>query len=166
MPCGVDVPIPTLPLFVTTKFVAVDDPIANAGAVPLDIVGLIDNCAHGVDEPIPRNPALVNVDVAVPPKYAVYADSCVDDACPLNNISDVVADCPVAGCVNGSVINARSLLNHDSLIDDEAIVDTNPFVPVYVNPCVRDGRYREDENVDDAVEKIPLVNPIVVDVEL
>jgi ribosomal protein L28 len=41
------------------------------------------------------------------------------------------------------------------LIDDEAIVDTSPFVPVYVNPCVRDGRYREDENVDDAVVNDP-----------
>ncbi len=35
--------------------------------------------------------------VAVPPKYAVYAESCVDEACPLNNISDVVALCPAAG---------------------------------------------------------------------
>ena len=64
-----------------------------------------------------------------------------------------------------AVMNPASLLNHDSLIDDEAIVDTNPFVPVYVNPCVRDGRYRDDENVDDAVENSPLVNPIVVDVD-
>jgi hypothetical protein len=35
-----------------------------------------------------------------------------------------------------------------------------------VNPCVRDGRYTEEENVDEAVENRPLVNPIVVDVEL
>jgi hypothetical protein len=70
--------------------------------------------------------------------------------------------------VNASyeVRKPASLLNHDSLIDDDAIVCTRPFVPVYVNPCVRDGRYRDDENVDDAVENRPLVNPIVVEVEL
>ena len=33
-------------------------------------------------------------------------------------------------------------------------------------PCVSDGRNRDEENVDDAVENRPLVNPIVVDVEL
>ena len=57
------------------------------------------------------------------------------------------------------------MLNQDNLIDDEAIVLTNPFVPVYAKPCVSDGKYREDPNVDDAVEKRPL-NPMTVDVEL
>jgi hypothetical protein len=127
-----------VPSFLTTNPVAVVDPIANAGAVPFEMVGLIDSCAQGVDDPIPRNPALVNVDVAVPPKYAVYADSCVDEACPLNNISDVVADCPATGCVKISfvaVINPASLLNHDSLIDDDAIALTAPFDPVNRKPC-------------------------------
>jgi hypothetical protein len=54
------------------------------------------------------------------------------------------------------VRNPASLLNHDNLTDDEAIVCTSPFVPVYVNPCVRDGRYREDENVDDAAAALIL----------
>ncbi len=40
--------------------------------------------------------------VAVVPKYATSADSCVDVALPLNSSSDVVALCPAAGCVNGS----------------------------------------------------------------
>ena len=35
-----------------------------------------------------------------------------------------------------------------------------------MNPCDRDGRNRDDENVDEAVENRPLENPIVVDVEL
>ena len=58
------------------------------------------------------------------------------------------------------------MLNHDSLIDDEAIVFSCPLVPVNANPCDRDGRNRDDENVDEAVENRPLENPIVVDVEL
>ena len=58
------------------------------------------------------------------------------------------------------------MLNHDRLTDDEAIVCNRPFVPRYVNPCDSDGRKRDDPNVDDAVENRPLVNPIVVDVEL
>ena len=35
--------------------------------------------------------------VAVVPKYATSADSCVDVALPLKSISDVVADCPCTG---------------------------------------------------------------------
>ncbi len=58
------------------------------------------------------------------------------------------------------------MLNQDSLIDDDAIEFTCPADPMYANPCVRDGRYRDELNVDDAVENRPLVNPIVVDVEL
>ena len=64
------------------------------------------------------------------------------------------------------VKNPASLLNHDSLIDDEAIVLTSPLLPVYVKPCVRDGRYTDDPSVDEAVEKKPPVRPSVVDVEL
>ena len=44
--------------------------------------------------------------------------------------------------MNGKAYDVKpeSLLNQDSLIDDEAIVLTCPFVPVYVNPCDSDGR--------------------------
>ena len=59
----------------------------------------------------------------------------------------------------------ESLLNHDSLIDDEAMVETIPFDPVYAKPCERDGRQRDDPNVDEAVEKRP-ANPMTVEVEL
>ncbi len=45
-------------------------------------------------------------------------------------------------------------------------VCTNPLVPVYVNPCVSDGKYSDDPNVDDAVENRPFSNPRVVEVEL
>ena len=64
------------------------------------------------------------------------------------------------------VMNPLSLLNQDSLIDDDAIVCASPFVPRYVKPCERDGRNRDDENVDDAVENRPLSRPSVVEVEL
>ena len=33
-----------------------------------------------------------------------------------------------------------SLLNHESLIEEEAIVFTCPLVPVYANPCDSDER--------------------------
>jgi hypothetical protein len=82
------------------------------------------------------------------PEKKLVSDSSVDEAAP-----------------DSEVKNPASLLNHDRFTDEEAIVCTNPFVPVYVNPCVRDGRYREDPNVDDAVENIPFVNPIVVEVD-
>ncbi len=64
---GVDVPTPIFPAFVTTKFVAVDDPIANAGAVPFADVGLIDSCAHGVDVPTPSFPVASTRSISVPP---------------------------------------------------------------------------------------------------
>ena len=67
--------------------------------------------------------------------------------------------------MNESVEKARSLANHESLTDDDAIVETSPLLPVNANPCDSDGRYSDDPNVDDAVEKSPL-NPMTVDVEL
>jgi hypothetical protein len=68
--------------------------------------------------------------------------------------------------VNGNEENARSLLSQESLIDDDAIVCTNPFDPVKAKPCERLGRRRVELNVEDAVEKRPFENPIVVEVEL
>jgi hypothetical protein len=41
--------------------------------------------------------------------------------------------------VNGNTVKLASLLNHESCTDDEAIVLTCPFVPVYANPCARLG---------------------------
>ena len=64
------------------------------------------------------------------------------------------------------MIKPESLLNQDSLIDDEAIVPTSPFVPVKAKPCESDERKRELEIVDEAVEKKPLSRPSVVEVEL
>jgi hypothetical protein len=67
--------------------------------------------------------------------------------------------------VKAEVRKPASLLNQDNLIDDEAIVWTSPADPVNAKPCARDGRYSDEENVDDAVEKRP-ANPMTVDVEL
>jgi hypothetical protein len=60
------------------------------------------------------------------------------DAYPKERI-DVVADTPRDGCVKASyddtdVRYPLSLLNQDSLIDDEAMVETTPFVPVKAKP--------------------------------
>jgi hypothetical protein len=51
---GLDVPIPTFPAFVTTKFVAVDDPITNE--FPSPATGLIASFAQGEVEPIDAEP--------------------------------------------------------------------------------------------------------------
>ncbi len=67
--------------------------------------------------------------------------------------------------VRADVRKPASLLNQDSLIDDEAIVCTSPFVPVNAKPCDSDGRYRLDPNVDDAVENSP-EKPMTVEVLL
>jgi hypothetical protein len=93
-----------LPPFETTNFVAEDDPIANAGAEPFAAVGFTERNAHGDDVPCPMNPFEKKVVVAVPPKYACVAEICVVEALPLRSISEVVALCPAAGCVNGSPI--------------------------------------------------------------
>ena len=53
---GVVLPIPTLPPLVTTNFVAVVDPMANAG--PVMPFGLMESWAHGLVEPTPTLPLL------------------------------------------------------------------------------------------------------------
>ena len=80
----------------------------------------------------------------------------------------MVADCREAGCVHASydVRNPESLLNHDSLIDDEAMVLVMPFDPVKRKPWVSDGRKSVELNVDEAVENRPFWNPMVVLVAL
>ncbi len=126
-------------------------PDADVFSVPTVVVDSVSSpVVRFVVEAVVNDPYVVddNANLFTPEKKLV-SDSSVDEAAP-----------------DSEVRNPASLLNHDSRIDDEAIVCTSPFDPVYVNPCVRDGRYRLDENVDDAVENSPLVNPIVVDVEL
>jgi hypothetical protein len=88
---GAAIPIPTFPAFVTTKLVALEDPIANAGALLFVAVGLTESNAHGDDEPWPVNPAVVNVVVPVPPNSAKFAEIAVVDAPPRNERSVVVA---------------------------------------------------------------------------
>jgi hypothetical protein len=60
-------------------------------------------------------------------------DEAVENNPPVNPITEVVPLYPTAG-VNGNanveVRNPASLLNHESLIDEEAIDWTSPFVPV------------------------------------
>ena len=71
--------------------------------------------------------------------------------------------------VNGNaadpVTNPASLLNQERLIDDEAIELAFPADPMYAKPCVSDGKYTDEPNVDDAVVKIP-EKPSTDDVEL
>ena len=48
--------MPTIPALVTINLVSVDEPITNEGAAPFVAVGLIENCAHGVEDPSERKP--------------------------------------------------------------------------------------------------------------
>ena len=57
------------------------------------------------------------------PVKLFVSDKSVDDAAPTSDVR-----------------NPASLLNHDSFTDDDAIVCTNPFDPVYAKPPVSDGR--------------------------
>ena len=66
---------------------------------------------------------------------------------------------------NAKLVNPASLLNHDSLIDDEAIDCTSPLDPMYEKPCVRSVSLVPFSVVDDR-ENSPDVKPITVDVEL
>ncbi len=68
---GLAVPIPTYPSLPTTNFVAVDEPIANAG--PVMPFGLTDNFAHGVVEPIPTLLAVETKSVEVPVSVVPFA---------------------------------------------------------------------------------------------
>jgi hypothetical protein len=49
------VPTPTFPLLSTMKFVFVDEPTTNCGAVPFVTSEFTESRAHGVDVPIPTN---------------------------------------------------------------------------------------------------------------
>ena len=67
-------------------------------------------------------------------------------------------------------MNPASLLNHDSLIDDEAIVETIPLLPVNAKPCDRDGIYSvptlatvDDEYVNDPRVVDELLNVLSAD---
>ena len=61
--------------------------------------------------------------------------------------------------------NPASLENQESLMEDDAMVWVRPLEPVYKKPWVRDERKREEEMVEEAVEKKPL-RPRTVEVEL
>jgi len=61
----------------TESCVAVDEPTTNPSVSPA--TGLTDSLAVGVDDETPTVPFELIVVVAVPPKYAVYAESCVVD---------------------------------------------------------------------------------------
>jgi hypothetical protein len=78
---------------------------------------------------------------------------------------DWIGNVPVTE-VTALAVKPLSLLNHESFTDDEAIDCVSPLVPVKRNPWPRFERKRLLLNVEEAVEKIPFENPIVVEVEL
>ena len=103
-PHGVDVPTPIFPPLLMRKYgFAVVVPTTNAGTpLPSPLAATV-SIPHGVVVPSPKNAAVVKVEVAVPPKNATVEEICVVDAFPLKITRVVVADCPEAGCVKGSL---------------------------------------------------------------
>jgi hypothetical protein len=78
---------------------------------------------------------------------------------------DCIGKVPVT-LVTAEVMKPLSFVNHESFTDDEAIDCVSPLVPVNRNPWPRFERKSELLNVEEAVEKIPLLNPMVVPVAL
>ena len=63
----------------------------------------MESSPQGVEEPNPTLPLERKVVVAVPPNSAKVEENLVEEAAPLRRRSEVVALCPVAGWVKGSV---------------------------------------------------------------
>ena len=76
---GLVVPIPTLPSFVTTKFVALEEPMTNEGPEPM-LLGFTDRSAQGVDVPNPRREFVVSTEKRFPMFHAFTADARVVEA--------------------------------------------------------------------------------------
>ena len=110
---GLAVPIPILPDPSTTKCVADDEPITNSGTPEPIAFGFTDNCAQGEEDARPSLTVKLFVFVNV-----LKSLRSVDEAAP-----------------DSDVRNPASLLNHDSLIDDEAVALTSPLDPVNRKPC-------------------------------
>ena len=149
-------------------------------SVDVIVIGAEPNATNDVHDVEPVHDTVVVAVVLTSPPVPRYATPCPSDDSRSGpeNVDDAVENIPLvnpivvdvllypACVVNGNTVNPASLLNHDSCTDDEAIVFTLPFVPVYVNPCASDGKKKLPDCVDDAVEKNPLSRPSVVDVLL
>ncbi len=90
----------------------------------------------GVVVPIPREP--VKKDVADVVAMRLPTVSCVPVAVSCPELFEVMIE--LAAYVPVLVMKPESLLNHDSLTDDDAMVLTCPELPVYAKPCASDGR--------------------------
>ena len=149
-------------------------------SVDVIVIGAEPNATNDVHDVEPVHDTVVVAVVLTSPPVPRYATPCPSDDSRSGpeNVDDAVENIPLvnpivvdvllypACVVNGNTVNPASLLNHDSCTDDEAIVFTLPFVPVYVNPCASDGKKKLPDCVDDAVEKNPLSRPSAVDVLL
>ena len=76
---------------------------------------------------------------------------------------------PVLLIVIGADPNATNCEHVTDPVHETVVVavdETSPLDPMYIAPCVSDGRKKLPDCVDEAVEKNPLSSPSVVDVEL
>ena len=139
------------PEFETVSHGAVVEPTHSENASPA--IESIASLAEGVVVPIPTLPKKYDVAVVVAIKLPTV--SCVPVAIRLPDALVVIIEFG-ENVVAVNICEARV---------DVDTVDTNPLLPTNEYPCERDGRKRLDENVDEAVENSPPVNPITVDVE-
>ena len=115
-----------------------------------------------VENKPPRNPACVNVLVAVPPNCAELADSIVDDALPKNFCSPVHVlateksheKAPDAPPIKEPSV-PEYVSGEDTVGVEVAIVATFPFDPMYAEPCDSDGRNVLPLSVVDEFENRP-----------
>jgi hypothetical protein len=123
-----DPPIPR-----SVQIASVDAPVrASCGCV----VEAMFNFQNGVVVPIPRDPTKKELFVVVEIKEPTV--SCDDVAERTPDALEVMIE--LIGYVPVLVMKPESLLNHESLTEDEAMVLTCPLLPVYAKPCESEGR--------------------------
>ena len=99
----------------------------------------ISNAYRGVLVPIPNQlfkKYEFSVDDVAMSEPTVKLFEVVAMSCP----DELVVMIELAAYVPVFVMNPLSLLNHESLTEEEAMVFTCPLVPVYANPCPSDER--------------------------
>ena len=107
--------------------------------------------------PTPRKPDVREPRFSVP-KFAVVAEAYANDPRVVDELVNV--------CSAVHVFVSASRVDEANVQVDVEKLYTSPLAFTASAPVDIDGKFSAPENVDDAVENRPLVNPIVVDVEL
>src|SRR5579872_1945086 len=128
--------------------------MANSGA---PAGAFTDNSANGDVVPMPTLPAEVIVVVPVPPKYAVYAESCVDEAFAANCCSPV----QVFGCDKAREAMTAPLVGE--IVNVPSLLETELTPPVrHVPPMAKHPPERFSPTLDVEVAKLEMFRPRMV----